>query len=151
MGSIISMRTNVSAMRSSLRALAREDVIHGAADIAETRMLKHIAARAPRRTGAYASSFGRRRWSRGLRLVTKYGMLMRWLEYTGTRPHIIVPRRARVLHWIDDAGRDVFSMRVRHPGTSPVPHIRPGLRRVVPGTVHDYIAGLIRRHRWLRR
>lgn len=37
---------------------------------------------------------------------------------SGTRPHIIQPRRARALRFIV-AGRTVFTQRVHHPGTRP--------------------------------
>lgn len=33
----------------------------------------------------------------------------------GARPHVIVPRRKRVLHW-RTGGRDFFARRVNHPG-----------------------------------
>lgn len=36
----------------------------------------------------------------------------------GTRPHTIVPRNARVLHF-RAGGADVFAARVNHPGTRP--------------------------------
>lgn len=35
----------------------------------------------------------------------------------GTRPHMIVPRNAKVLHFRTDAGGSVFAARVNHPGT----------------------------------
>lgn len=38
----------------------------------------------------------------------------------GTRPHLIVARRKRALHFFV-GGREVFTQRVRHPGTKPNP------------------------------
>jgi hypothetical protein len=35
----------------------------------------------------------------------------------GTRPHLIRPRAARVLHWEAPGGGDVFARSARHPGT----------------------------------
>lgn len=37
----------------------------------------------------------------------------------GTRPHTIVPRRARVLAFEGSGGETVFTKRVQHPGTAP--------------------------------
>ncbi len=55
----------------------------------------------------------------------------------GTRPHIILPRRAKVLAWggartlggrlRKGARATHFARRVRHPGTRPRPFLRPGL------------------------
>lgn len=39
-------------------------------------------------------------------------------HHDGTEPHMIYPRRARVLRFVV-AGRVVFAARVRHPGTRP--------------------------------
>jgi hypothetical protein len=59
----------------------------------------------------------------------------------GTRPHVIVPRRARVLAWGGErtlSGRlrsgssaTKFARRVRHPGTRAQPYLRPGLQRAL--------------------
>lgn len=38
-----------------------------------------------------------------------------FVEYD-TAPHIIIPRNAKALHWVDDA-EDVFAKWVMHPGT----------------------------------
>ncbi len=38
----------------------------------------------------------------------------------GTRPHLIVARRKRALHFFV-GGKEVFAQRVRHPGTKPNP------------------------------
>jgi len=40
------------------------------------------------------------------------------LEYGGrTRPHMIYPKKASVLHFITKGGEEVFTKRVRHPGS----------------------------------
>ncbi|MFF5968283.1 hypothetical protein ACFY64_32075 [Streptomyces collinus] len=44
----------------------------------------------------------------------------------GTRPHIIRPRRARALRFVD--GRVVFAAYARHPGTRPNPFLQRALR-----------------------
>lgn len=44
------------------------------------------------------------------------------LHHDGTRPHEIVPRRARLLRWAK-AGVVYFATRVQHPGTRPNPYL----------------------------
>lgn len=46
--------------------------------------------------------------------------------HEGTRAHVIVPRRARVLRF-PSGGRVVFARRVHHPGTRPRPFLRDAL------------------------
>ena len=48
-----------------------------------------------------------------------------FVEY-GTRPHIIRPRKAKVLRWFDRwTGKPIFARYVRHPGTRRQPFLRP--------------------------
>lgn len=49
----------------------------------------------------------------------------------GTRPHMIVPRNAKVLHF-QAGGADVFTRRVNHPGTKPNPFARVAVEAVLP-------------------
>lgn len=53
-----------------------------------------------------------------------------YAEYVeqGTRPHPIVARGARVLHFVVD-GKDVFTPQVRHPGSKPYPFLGPAVLR----------------------
>lgn len=48
----------------------------------------------------------------------------------GTRPHIIRPRRRKVLRF-SAGGRVVFTQMVRHPGTKAKPFMVPGARRAL--------------------
>jgi len=41
----------------------------------------------------------------------------------GTKPHVIVPKNKKALHW-KSGGKDVFAKKVNHPGTRPQPFIR---------------------------
>lgn len=50
----------------------------------------------------------------------------------GTRPHTIVPRNARVLHFRTAAGVDVFARRVNHPGTRPNDFTRRAVLPLLP-------------------
>lgn len=49
--------------------------------------------------------------------------------HQGTRPHLIVPRNAKVLAF-DDNGSPVFAMKVHHPGTAPNPFLTRAARRM---------------------
>lgn len=59
----------------------------------------------------------------------------------GTRPRIIVPRRAKVLAWGGErtlggrlrkgARATHFARRVHHPGTRPKPYLRPGVAKAI--------------------
>ena len=46
----------------------------------------------------------------------------------GTRPHPIVARKGRVLHFVVD-GKKVFTPQVRHPGSKPYPFLGPAILR----------------------
>jgi hypothetical protein len=50
----------------------------------------------------------------------------------GTRPHMIVPRSAKVLHFRTDAGASVFTARVNHPGTRANAFAKRGLEPRIP-------------------
>jgi len=67
----------------------------------------------------------------------------------GTAPHVIVPSRARVLRWEDDAGVH-FARRVQHPGNPQLPFMGPALQkaeRVVVAEVELAIARAAERFR----
>lgn len=51
------------------------------------------------------------------------------LHHEGSRPHVIVPRRKKVLVFYADSGRGplVFAKKVNHPGTSPNRYITDNL------------------------
>jgi hypothetical protein len=52
------------------------------------------------------------------------------MHHTGTRPHIIQPRRAQVLRFYS-RGRIVYSKLVFHPGTKPNRYLTDNLSRVI--------------------
>jgi phage gpG-like protein len=49
----------------------------------------------------------------------------------GTRPHIIRPKRAKVLAFKDKHGRMIFARQVNHPGSKPYPYMEPAFRENV--------------------
>ena len=65
----------------------------------------------------------------GVVMVSNATEYAEYIEY-GTKPHIIVARKKKVLA-DRDAGK-VFGRTVRHPGTSPRPMLRPAVQAVVP-------------------
>lgn len=50
------------------------------------------------------------------------------LEY-GTKPHVIEPKTAKALHFTTD-GQEVFTKRVKHPGTKPLAIMRNAAHKV---------------------
>ena len=85
--------------------------------------------RVPRKTGRMAQQFkiGRARMV-GDRAVVEASNPLPEAAYTdeGTRPHLIVPRRARLLRWEGDGGV-IFARRVFHPGNTPRRWWQPAL------------------------
>lgn len=54
------------------------------------------------------------------------GQIAAWRKYAsfveeGTRPHVILPRNAKLLHWEEPQGDHHFARRVNHPGTTALP------------------------------
>jgi len=102
---------------ASLRAIA--DVI-----------IVEINLRAPRKTSKYANS-----WDI-LELDSRHVVvgihdeelkkLAIYLEFR-TQPHTILPVNKTVLRWVDSSGIVHFATIVFHPGTAPIPHIRPAI------------------------
>lgn len=48
--------------------------------------------------------------------------------HAGTRPHVIVPRHAKVLAWKGHSGKMVYAQKVHHPGTMANPFLERALR-----------------------
>lgn len=48
--------------------------------------------------------------------------------HDGTRPHVILPRHAKMLAFKGRSGKMVFAMKVHHPGTLPNPFLERALR-----------------------
>ena len=88
----------------------------------------------PRQTGYLARSIGPGSLTRSVAIVHASAGYAAFVEL-GTRPHVITPRRAKVLAWGTNnrlSGRPrsgsgmVFARRVNHPGTKPQPFLVPG-------------------------
>lgn len=95
-------------------------------------------ATAPARTGLMRASISSDRgYTRGGNLIARVGVNpgrdrvgYAYFQHEGTQPHIIVPRRAKLLRF-RVGGKVVFAKRVRHPGTRPNPYLTRFLRRLV--------------------
>lgn len=88
------------------------------------------AARLQRHTGVYASSFRTTTLTVGGELRTRITNAAPYATYIegGTRPHIIVPVRARMLVFRNQQGTLVFAKKVNHPGTQPYRILTDALR-----------------------
>ena len=106
----------------------------------------------PYNTGNYKRSWKKKKpKNHTITVETPMGQLMIWLEFTGTKPHIIVPKGPGYpLHWVDpDTGEHRYAMKVNHPGTNPTPHLRPAIEKFLPKW-EDYIMRKISKYyRWI--
>lgn len=83
-------------------------------------------------TGALRASINYRvvRDGRGLVAFVGSDNRVAFMHHQGTRPHIIMPNRARTLRFYSH-GRIVYAQVVRHPGTQPNRYLTDNLRRVI--------------------
>lgn len=98
-------------------------VTRAAQELADTRLTSSPTARFRdgRVSGRYRSQFRTTtvREAQGLRLrIINESEIATYLE-RGTRPHLILPRNAKVLAWqpASGVGGTIFAKRVHHPGT----------------------------------
>lgn len=80
------------------------------------------------RTGALRASIHMRHSRRGIGQAIQVGSPLKYAlaHHEGTRPHLIVPNRARVLRF-SAGGRVVYTHAVRHPGTRPNKYLTDNL------------------------
>jgi hypothetical protein len=97
----------------------------------------------PRKTGYLARSIGPGSLTRSFAIVHANAGYAAFVEL-GTRPHVIRPKRKRVLSWpaagsarlsgrTRNGGTRVFARRVNHPGTKAQPFLVPGARKALSG------------------
>lgn len=53
------------------------------------------------------------------------------IHHEGSRPHVIMPRRATMLRFVGRTGQVVFARKVNHPGTKPNRYLSDNLPKVV--------------------
>lgn len=80
-------------------------------------MERNITVRTPAKTGAARASILGAPTGTGLRGVVRSTLSYVDILEEGSRPHIIRPRRAKVLAFPGSGGGTVFTRFVRHPGT----------------------------------
>lgn len=107
------------ALRPRIQALGR-------------RITANAKQRVPVDTGTLRRTIGFRTLARGGQVELSLFATAEHASWVhdGTRPHMIVPRRARVLRF-QAGGREVFAMRVRHPGTRPRPFMRLAIQEEI--------------------
>jgi len=94
-------------------------------------LITKIQERAPTSTGNYGASwFIKEVDSEHLIVDTPHGDLAVFLEF-GTQPHVILPKDKKVLSWIGPDGVRRFATIVFHPGTPPMPHVRPAIELAI--------------------
>lgn len=84
------------------------------------------------KTGALKTSihYNVVRNGRGLHVMIGSSNKIALMHHQGTRPHIILPRRAQTLRFYSH-GRIVYAQVVRHPGTRPNRYLTDNLRHVI--------------------
>jgi len=89
------------------------------------------------RPGRFRASITQRTTSRTGSVLIEFGSPAPYASFvvSGTRPHTIVPRNARVLHFRTARG-DVFAARVNHPGTRPNDFAQRAVLPILP-EIHD--------------
>lgn len=84
------------------------------------------------KTGALRASITSRLTVQSTGLVMTVGSANRvaYLHHEGTKPHVILPRRANALRF-EMHGKIVIARKVNHPGTKANPYLSGNLARVV--------------------
>jgi len=115
----------LSELKRSLKLLKTE--VKGRSEIRLSALagvfMDKVMELVPVDTGRLKNSIGMRREGGRKIIVEAKAPYAGFVEY-GTRPHVIRPRRKKVLRFEVD-GKVVFTTRVYHPGTSPQPYWRP--------------------------
>ena len=74
----------------------------------------------PKRTGKLSQSIVKRpvlTSELGLSVIIGAYQPYATFVHEGTKPHVILPKSAKALHWINGEGQSVFAKSVHHPGT----------------------------------
>jgi len=112
---------------------------------------RNVKMRTPVDTGRLRSSIGSNVEALGGAVTGYIGTNVEYAPHVefGTGPHVIVPRRARCLHWVSKAGEHVFAMRVQHPGTKARRMFQEGLEASEDEVVRHFEGAAERIVRWL--
>lgn len=96
------------------------------------RIVANAQQRCPVKTGTLRRSIGMDFGVAGTQMTLGIFAKARHASFVeqGTRPHAIMPKRARVLRF-QAGGRTVFAARVNHSGTRPRPFLRPAIEEEI--------------------
>jgi hypothetical protein len=152
---LISLTGDVGPARDLLAAFKVTSRFVAWADTVGPRLARRIQQRAPRGKGPGAGRLAdatryQRRTAIGLVRLEFHadrGGPVPYMPYVikGTRPHDIVPKAARVLHWTAPGGSGVFARKVHHPGTKPNDYPRRAyqdLKSEVVAAFHEAFRGI---------
>jgi len=105
----IDVKKNIADMDSQTKQAA-EKAVTEISDLT----IQTLQSNAPVKTGFLRSSFQKILFGLTARIfsIASYVMIVE----KGSRPHVILPKSARVLHFVI-GGQDVFAKSVQHPGT----------------------------------
>jgi len=98
------------------------------------RVADEARTRSPVQTGKLRSSIsvGQKSAGRnGTTIQVSANTLYALYVNQGTKPHVIMPKKARMLSFPTKAGEIVFANKVNHPGTKPQPFMLDALRAVI--------------------
>lgn len=93
------------------------------------RVVEAARSKAPKRSGYLASQISSVVEGDSAAIYAK-APYSAYVEF-GTRPHLILPKRAKALRFEVD-GEVVFARRVQHPGTQPQPYLFPAVYEAIP-------------------
>ena len=95
-------------------------------------LLGEIQSKAPKKTGDYASSWKLGDISEDKAIVfTPLGKLYAILEFQGAKAGTRTPKNAKAIRFETADGTIVFTMKVKFPGFSAIPHVRPAMKKVI--------------------
>lgn len=101
-----------------------------------------LRAHAPMRTGKLRESISVRHEPSPGRYLIIFYTTVPYAKFVleGTKPHVIVPRNARVLRWVANRGHGPvrYAMRVHHPGTKPDPFPERALAPIGPAVTQMF-------------
>jgi hypothetical protein len=141
--------TGIPGLQARLRAVGNT---RGLLKTVQLRTVKEAKDRVPRKTGELGRSIVPGRLGPSSAEVVAHKVYAAPVEF-GSRPHVIEPKRAKVLAWGGErrlSGRlrsgsapTHFARRVHHPGNRPKPYLVPGAkaaaeREGVPFFIHAW-------------
>lgn len=132
---VFSGSSGASSRLDAVRMTAR---LAAFADLVGPQIKREITDRAPRGKGpqpgrlANSTHYSRRSGPGMVRMEFTSDVPYAPFVIKATKPHDIVPKNARMLHWQTPGGVGAFARRVHHPGTKANEYPQAALRRLMP-------------------